>query len=431
MNATQLQELETAVGNAVAAGILRGGGAPWGEAEGSKIVEELAHEAIDRFAAQMIQRAEPAPTSEEAALVIRHVIASQLGLGRLQLLLDDDSIENININGCDNVWVKRSDGTKTKVEAITGSDEDLIELVQRAARAHHTGGERRIDAAKPIVDLHLTGGHRLSAIIEVSNRPCVSIRRHRLTDPVLVDLEDSLTPEMTRFLTAAVKARLNIIVAGGTDAGKTTMLRALLAEADPMDRIITIELSYELGLHELDRHPDCPAWEAREANTEGEGAISMDALVQRANRHDADRVVVGEVLGDEIIPMLNAMSAGKAGSMCTIHADSSQGTFGRIQSYASQSPKQLTDSAAAKLTAQALDLVVFVTQRPGSDGLARRYVSSIRAVEDSDGPNVISTEIFAEPALGGPAQPHLSVPPELRNRLSDVGYEAPFGVFGR
>ena len=186
------------------------------------------------------------------------------------------------------------------------------------------------------------------------------------------------------------------------------MLRALLAEASPLDRIITIELSYELGLHELaHRHPDCPAWETREANTEGEGAITMDQLVQRANRHNADRVVVGEVLGDEIVPMLNAMTAGKDGSMCTIHADSTEGTFGRIQSYASQSPKHLSDEATAKLTAQALDLVVFVRQQPAAGGFARRYVSSIRVVEDSDGPHVISTEIFAEPDERRPGRPPL------------------------
>ena len=126
-------------------------------------------------------------------------MATQLGLGRLQLLLDEDNIENININGCDHVWVKRADGIKEQVEAIADSDEDLIELVQRAARAHHTGGERRIDSAKPIVDLHLAGGHRLSAMIEVSNRPCVSIRRHRLVDATLDDLADSMTDELAGF----------------------------------------------------------------------------------------------------------------------------------------------------------------------------------------------------------------------------------------
>lgn len=433
MNDAERRELETYATEHVADGIVHYGTAGMSEGDRRSFVEKLAREAIDEASRSMVQRGVTTPSAEEEEQIVRRLVATQLGLGRLQLLLDEDDIENININGCDHVWVKRADGIKERVEAIADSDEDLIELVQRAARAHHTGGERRIDSAKPVVDLHLAGGHRLSAMIEVSNRPCVSIRRHRLIDATLDDLADSLTDELARFLRAAMRARLNMIISGGTDAGKTTLLRALAAEADPTDRIVTIELSYELGLHELaHRHPDCVAWETREANTEGHGAVSMDYLVQRANRHDADRVIVGEVLGDEIVPMLNAMTAGKAGSMCTIHADSTEGTFGKIKTYASQSPKHLSDNAAAQLTAQALDLVIFVRKRPDSSGLARRYVSSVRVVEDSEGPHVISTEIFAEPEGGGPAVHHLSMPPGLRDRLSDFGYEAPLHqVYGR
>ena len=430
MNEDERQELERYAAEHVADGIVRYGTAAMSEAERRSFVEKLAQEAIDHAARTMVTGGLPTPTAEEEAQIVRRLVATQLGLGRLQLLLDEDEIENININGADVVWVKRADGTKEQVDPIADTDDDLVELVQRAARAHHTGGERRIDSAKPIVDLHLAGGHRLSAMIEVSNRPCVSIRRHRLVDPTLDDLADSMTDELASFLRAAVAARLNMIVSGGTDAGKTTLLRALAAEADPADRIVTIELSYELGLHELPhRHPDCVAWETREANTEGEGAVSMDYLVQRANRHDADRVIVGEVLGDEIVPMLNAMTAGKSGSMCTIHADSTEGTFSKIKTYASQSPKHLTDQAAAQLTAQALDLVIFVRKRPDASGLARRYISSVRVVEDADGPHVVSTEIFAEPDGGGPAVHHLAMPPGLRDRLSDFGYDAPLTVF--
>jgi len=432
VNLQECRELEQYAAAHVADGIVRYGAAGMSEGERRSFVEKLAREAIDTAARTMVQSALPTPTTDEEEQIVRRLVATQLGLGRLQLLLDEDDIENININGFDTVWIKRADGTKERVDAIADSDEDLIELVQRAARGHHTGGERRIDSAKPIVDLHLAGGHRLSAMIEVSNRPCVSIRRHRLIDATLADLADSLTDELAEFLRAAVAARLNMIISGGTDAGKTTLLRALAAEVDPSDRIITIELSYELGLHELaHRHPDCVAWETREANTEGQGALSMDYLVQRANRHDADRVIVGEVLGDEIVPMLNAMTAGKAGSMCTIHADSTEGTFGKIKTYASQSPKHLTDSATAQLTAQALDLVVFVRKRPDASGLARRYVSSVRVVEDSDGPHVISTEIFAEPEGGGPAVHHLRLPPGVRDRLADVEYQAPLSAYGR
>ena len=277
MNDAERRELEQFAAEHVADGIVRFGAAGMSEGERRSFVEKLAREAIDEAARSMVEGAVTTPTVEEEEQIVRRLVATQLGLGRLQLLLDDDDIENININGCDNVWVKRADGIKEQVDPIADSDEELVELVQRAARAHHTGGERRIDSAKPIVDLHLAGGHRLSAMIEVSHRPCVSIRRHRLVDPTLADLADSMTDELGRFLSAAVRARLNMIVSGGTDAGKTTLLRALAAEADPADRIVTIELSYELGLHELPhRHPDCAAWETREANTEGQGAMSMD-----------------------------------------------------------------------------------------------------------------------------------------------------------
>ncbi len=421
--------LERRVREQVMHGILARSGTARGEAERRALVEELAREALDQAASDAARTGDTMPTPEQERQVIRTVIASQLGLGRLEPLLQDDSIENININGHDAVWVKRADGTKEKVQPVADSDEELIELVQRAARAHHAGGERRIDPSKPVVDLQLPGNHRLSAMIDVSHRPCVSIRRHRLTDPVLSDLKDLLSTDLEDFLKAAVRARLNIIISGGTNAGKTTLLRALMAEADPADRIITIELAYELGFHELGhRHPDCVAWEAREANTEGSGAVSMDYLVQRANRHDPDRVIVGEVLGDEIVPMLNAMTAGRNGSMCTIHSDSARGTFGRIASYASQSPKHLTTETAAILTAQALDLVVHVGAHRTSTGQLRRLVTSVLAVDGAEGPHVTSTEIFSQPDGDSPAVPAFSLPDWLRGKLASQDYSAPLGA---
>ena len=280
-------------------------------------------------------------------------------------------------------------------------------------------------------------------MIEVAHRPCVSIRRHRLVDPTLEDLAESMTEEVGRFLRAAVRARLNIIVSGGTDAGKTTMLRALLAEASPLDRIITIELSYELGLHELtDRHPDCPAWETREANTEGEGAITMDQLVQRANRHNADRVIVGEVLGDEILPMLNAMSQGRSGSMCTIHAESSAGVFRRIASYAVQAPERLPLDATNLLIAGALHFVVHLDSEMYDDlevpqtpdrldnhvtafparGSRARFVASVREVVDAEGVQVVSNEVY-RPGPDRRAVPSAPLRPDTMDELRRFGYE--------
>ena len=145
------------------------------------------------------------------------------------------------------------------------------------------------------------------------------------------------------------------------NSGKTTLLRALAAEVPPRERIVTIEQAFELGLDRMPaRHPDMVALEARPANVEGEGLISVADLVRRALRMNADRVIVGEVLGDEVLPMLNAMSQGRSGSMCTIHADSSAGVFRRIASYAVQAPERLPLEAANLLIAGAIHFVVYL-----------------------------------------------------------------------
>ncbi|HUY86356.1 MAG TPA: CpaF/VirB11 family protein, partial [Acidimicrobiales bacterium] len=206
----------------------------------------------------------------------------------------------------------------------------------------------------------------------------------------------------------------------------------LAASIPPEERIVTIEQALELGLDKLvDRHPDCVALESRESNIEGEGEILMSRLVRRSLRMNADRVIVGEVLGDEVIPMLNAMSQGRSGSMCTIHSDSSAGVFRRIAAYAAQAPERLSLEAANLLTAGAVDFVVHIdsryesveqfsepweghsgysdddTQRRGTR-LVRR-VASVREVVDADGNHVISNEIwkpdmFGAATIGAPLQ---------------------------
>ena len=156
-----------------------------------------------------------------------------------------------------------------------------------------------------------------------------------------------------------MRARKNIVVSGAMNSGKTTLLRALAAEIDRRERIVTIEQAFELGLDTgSDRHPDMVALEARPANIEGEGRIPVADLVRRSLRMNADRVIVGEVLGDEVLPMLNAMSQGRSGSMCTIHAESSAGVFRRIASYAVQAPERLPLEATNLLIAGALHFVV-------------------------------------------------------------------------
>lgn len=400
-----------------------------GEAQRRVVVERVARQVVADLGADMARRGEVVLSEQDEEALVRSVLATQLGLGRLQFLLDDDAIENIDCNGFDTVWVEYGDGTRQLVDPVADSDSDLVALCQRAARLHHVGGERRLDVARPYVDLRLPGGHRMSVLIDVGARPYVSIRRHRMMDVSLADLSSMMTDELRELLAASVRAGCNIVVSGsGTNAGKTTFLRALLAECDPQTAIITIELAFELGLHELGwRHSNVRAWEVREANTEGAGAIGMDVLVERALRHHPDRIVVGEVLGDEVVQMLNAMSSGHSGGLCTLHANSAQDTFSRLGLLASQAPKQMSEQAVAKLIGAAVELVVFVGFDGGS---SRRVVREVRAVEGAQGTQVISTELYAQPAGGGLAEARFAPPTALRERLVAVGYEPPARLWG-
>ncbi len=315
----------------------------------------------------------PCESSEDEQQLAQAVLDALFGMGRLQALIDDPEIENIDINGCDRVWATFADGSKQLMRPIADSDQELIDLV-RSAASRFGLSERRFDLARPELDLRLPDGSRLSALMAVTARPSLSIRRHRFSDLSLSDLTDlgTLDENLASFLAAAVRARKNIVVSGAMNSGKTTLLRALAAEISPRERIVTIEQAFELGLEAAsDRHPDMVALEARPANLEGVGLISVADLVRRALRMNADRVIVGEVLGDEVLPMLNAMSQGRSGSMCTIHADSSAGVFRRIASYAVQAPERLPLEASNLLVAGAIHFVIHLdgeTQNGDSSG---------------------------------------------------------------
>ncbi len=310
-------------------------------------------------------------TPDDEQRLAQDVLDVLFGMGRLQALIDDDEVENIDVNGCDRVWVTRADGRKHRADPVADSDDELVGLV-RAAAVRFGLSERRFDASCPELDLRLPGGSRLSALMAVTERPVLSIRRHRHDDLSIDDLValGTMDEDVASFLAAAVRARKNIVVAGAMNSGKTTLLRALASAVPARERIVTIEQAFELSLDKhSSRHPDVVALEARPPNLEGVGEITVAQLVRRALRMNADRVIVGEVLGDEVLPMLNAMSQGRSGSMCTIHADSSAGVFRRIASYAVQAPERLAVDAVNLLIAGAVDFVVYldadVADEPG------------------------------------------------------------------
>jgi len=385
------------------------GGRPLSFEDRRALTAELIDEELAALTRARIESGEGPLGLDEEAELAQAIHDAIHGLGPLQRLLEDEDNTDIHANGCERVWIKRADGTKVAGPPLASTDAEMIELI-RMAGARMGIAERRFDAASPELDLRLPDGSRLSAVMEVSARPSLSIRRHRFLRLSLGDLVDlgALDQALAGLLAAAVRARKNIVVAGGTGAGKTTMLRALAAEVAPEERLITIENTLELGLDaDDDAHPDVVALESRLANTEGEGGISMRQLVRRALRMDPDRVIVGEVLGDEILDLLNAMSQGNDGSMSTIHARSSEGVFRRIASYAIQSSERLPVEATALLIANAVDLVVFIDQRYERHGgvrWRRRFVSSVLEVVGADDRLVVSNDVF-RPGPDGRAVP--------------------------
>ncbi|UGQ10518.1 Flp pilus assembly complex ATPase component TadA [Yinghuangia sp. ASG 101] len=324
-------------------------------------------------------------------LATRAVMDGLFGLGGLQELLDDPTVENVFVNGCDTVFVRYADGREEQVPPVAGSDAELVELVRTVAvRAGEE--ERRFDRAVPRLNTQLADGSRMFAVMAVTGRVSVSIRRHRYRTVTLTDLvrlgvcDESLAD----FLGALVRARKNVIIAGGTNVGKTTVLRALASAIPPSERLVTIEDTFELGLDRDPAHPNVVAMQAREPNLEGVGAVDQAELVRWGLRMGPDRVIVGEIRGAEVVPMCNAMSQGNDGSMSTLHTSTSRGAFVKLAAYAAQSPERLSLEATSLLVASAVHVVVHIAW--ATDG--RRVVSSVREVVDADGPQVVSNEVY-------------------------------------
>ena len=350
---------------------------------------------------------------DEEFAIADAVMAALFGMARLQPLIDDPSVENIEVNGFDQVWIAYADGREVRGEPVAASDAELVELVQ--ALVTRTGqAERSFSTASPVLHLRLDDGSRLTAMAWVTPRPVLVIRRHRVREVSLDQLVQwgSMSQAVAAFLAAAIRAGRNVIVTGAQNAGKTTLLRALAAEFSPMERFATIERVFELHLHEMDRHPRVVAMEARVGSSERDasgrasGEITLSDLVVDALRMNVRRVIVGEVRGPEVVPMLNAMSVGD-GSMCTLHARSAAKALDRIVTLCLEQGGGMTDAFAYRAAADGIDFVVHLAMRHDAERGSRRerFVAEILEVDGiGEGGRPVVTTVFT-PGPDGRAVP--------------------------
>ena len=322
----------------------------------------------------------------ERETVSSDVLDELFGLGPLELLLKDPAISDILVNRADQIYIER-EGRIEETDVVFRNDKHLMQIIERIVSA--VG--RRIDESSPMVDARLQDGSRVNVIIPplALDGPAMSIRRFR-TDRLGADdlvARESLTAPMLEFLKGAIGARLNVIVSGGTGAGKTTMLNVLSSFVSGSERVVTIEDAAELTLRQ--RH--VVRLETRPPNIEGKGGIRQRQLVINALRMRPDRIIVGEVRGEEALDMLQAMNTGHDGSLTTIHANSPRDALYRLDTMIAMANLNIPDKAVRQQVASAVNLVIQVTRL--TDGTRR--VTSIAEITGMEQDVIAMQEIFA------------------------------------
>ena len=318
------------------------------------------------------------------------MISELMGLGPLQPLVEDDEVEEIIVNAYDTVFTLRG-GRKQFEDSVVFRDEAHLRRVIDRILAP-VG--RQVNFASPMADARLADGSRINALIPpLASDSSLVIRKFLFQGVTVRDLVDrgSLSADAAHYLECAVRGGLNVLVSGGTGAGKTTFLNALGQFAgDIHERIVTIEETMELQI--ADHVRDCVALEARPANSEGAGEISVRALVKNALRMRPTRIVVGEVRGGEALDMLSAMNSGHEGSMCTLHANSAAAAPGKLRTYARMAGEGLPEASINEMIAEAIDVVVHLKQDRVS---GRRFLETVWEVTGVDQyGGVIGSDLF-------------------------------------
>ncbi|HEY7333308.1 MAG TPA: CpaF family protein [Bryobacteraceae bacterium] len=377
--------------------------------------------------AQLVEEQKTPLTLFEKDRIIEEVLHEVFGLGPLEPLLEDPSISDILVTTPHMVYIER-DGKLLPTKVEFKDNAHLLRIIEKIV----SNVGRRVDESSPMVDARLPDGSRVNAVIGpiAVDGPLLSIRRFRrdrlTTEEMLKNV--SLTREMVELLKASVKARMNIVISGGTGAGKTTLLNVISEYIPEDERIVTIEDAAELQLRQ--RH--VARMETRPPNIEGEGAIKQRQLVINALRMRPDRIIVGEVRGEEALDMLQAMNTGHDGSLTTIHSNSPRDAVSRLEVMVSMANSNIGLRSIRQQVSSAVDLFVQVARQ--SDGTRR--VTYITECVGMEGDQVTLQDIFLFEKTGLTAENRVKgrflptgIRPKLCERLRSSGIELPASVF--
>ena len=364
---------------------------------------------------------------QERERLVQEVLDEVFGLGPLEPLLADPTVSDILVNTCKRVYVERK-GLLEQTSVQFRDDTHLMGIIDRIVSAIG----RRIDESSPMVDARLADGSRVNAIIPPLSvdGPVLSIRRfgrERLTSEDLVH-NNSLTLPMLELLRGCVKARLNILISGGTGAGKTTFLNVLSSYISNKERIVTVEDAAELLLNQ----EHVVRLETRPPNIEGKGAVHQRQLVINCLRMRPDRIIVGEVRGEEALDMLQAMNTGHDGSLTTIHANTTRDALSRMETMVAMANLNIPEAAIRRQIASALDVVIQVSRL--SDGT--RKIISIAEITGMEGNVVTMQDIFVFQKQGISENGEVvgqfvatGVRPKFAERLLVTGIRLPMNMF--
>ena len=325
---------------------------------------------LERMLSRILSAEGPVMSSAERVRLIERVVDESVGLGILEPLIADQTVTEIMVNGMGSIFVERS-GRLERLSQSFSSEDEIYRTIDRIVSSVN----RRVDESSPMVDARLAGGERVNVIIPplALDRTSSTIRRvpqrFRLKDHVALK---SLPNDAASLLVSMVRARLNILVSGGTGTGKTTFLNALSGAIPEAERILTIEDAAELSLQQS----HVVRMEARPANSEGKGQVTIRDLVRNALRMRPDRIVVGEVRGGETLDMLQAMNTGHEGSLTTVHANSTVDALSRLETLASMSDVSLPVDTIRDQINGAIDVIVQLER----DATGARRVSEIAEV---------------------------------------------------